>query len=86
MQEVCRAPGKYTVLKETIQKTTYCIISVIKYFRNGEQMNGTRITVMGGEGGRKDVAVIIKGSRRDAYDDGTVQILDCVSSYKNLHV
>lgn len=41
---------------------------------------------MGGEGERKDAAVIIKVNRRDTYDDRTVQILDCVSRYKNLHV
>lgn len=41
---------------------------------------------MGGEGERKDAAMIIKGNRRDIYDDGTVQILDCVSRYKNLPV
>lgn len=84
------ASKKFVHLQESIlsiiQKITYCIISVIKYFWNGEQINGTRIRVMGGEGERKDAAVIIKVNRRDTYDDGTVQIVDCVNRYKILHV
>lgn len=73
-------------VKRDYPKIAYCIISVIKYFWNGGQINGTRIRVMGEEGERKDATVIIKGHRMDTYNDGTVHIVDCVSRYKNLHV